>query len=64
MKNVKTTEKYGSLKTSRFISLTIIHVVLVVLAIIWLYPMFWILLSAFRVEYNDQGNLIGIVVSH
>jgi arabinogalactan oligomer/maltooligosaccharide transport system permease protein len=53
-----------SIRKSEFISLTIVHVVLVVLAIIWLYPILWVILNAFRVEYTDRGDLIGIVVSH
>jgi len=56
--------KLPSIKKSEAISLTLIHFVLIVLAIIWLYPTLWVVLSAFRVEYNDQGDLVGIVVSH
>ena len=37
---------------------------LIILSIIWLYPILWVVLTAFRVEYNDSGDLIGIVVSH
>ncbi|HOP57480.1 MAG TPA: sugar ABC transporter permease [Bacillota bacterium] len=40
------------------------YILLVVLSIIWLYPIVWILLNAFRTEYNDQNQLIGIVVSN
>ena len=53
-----------SYKRSEFVSLTIVHAVLVVLAVIWLYPILWVILNAFRVEYTDRGDLIGIVVSH
>jgi arabinogalactan oligomer/maltooligosaccharide transport system permease protein len=53
-----------SIKKSEFVSLTIAHVVLVILAVIWLYPILWVVLNAFRVEYTDRGDLIGIVVSH
>jgi arabinogalactan oligomer/maltooligosaccharide transport system permease protein len=45
-------------------SLVVAHTVLIILAVIWLYPILWVVLSAFRVEYTDQGDLIGIVVSH
>ena len=45
-------------------SLIAAYAVLIVLAIIWLYPILWIVLNAFRVEYNDLGDLVGIVVSH
>ena len=57
-------KKVGSIKKTEIASLTAAHIVLIVLAIIWLYPMLWIALSAFRNEYNDQGILIGIAVSH
>ena len=53
-----------SIRKSEFVSVTIVHVVLVILAIIWLYPILWVVLNAFRVEYTDRGDLIGIVVSY
>jgi len=56
--------KVGSIKRTEIASLTIVHIVLIVLGVIWLYPTLWVVLSAFRVEYNDQGTLIGIVVSN
>jgi arabinogalactan oligomer/maltooligosaccharide transport system permease protein len=56
--------KVHSIRAQRAVSLTIVHIVLITLAVIWLYPTLWVVLSAFRVEYNDQGDLIGIVVSH
>ncbi|MDR1836236.1 MAG: ABC transporter permease subunit [Treponema sp.] len=52
------------IKKGEFGSLVVSHIVLIILAVIWLYPILWVVLSAFRVEYNDQGDLIGIVVSH
>jgi len=55
---------YKSQKTLNAVSLTVTHAVLIILALMWLYPILWIVLNAFRVEYNDQGDLIGIVVSH
>ena len=57
-------KKIHSIKTNRVVSLTAAHIVLIVLAVIWLYPTLWVVLNAFREEYNDQGDLIGIVVSH
>lgn len=41
-----------------------VYVLLTLLSIIWLYPILWIVLQAFRVEYNDNNELIGIVVSY
>ncbi|MCL2276992.1 MAG: ABC transporter permease subunit [Treponema sp.] len=58
------TGKVHSIKAGRAVSLTFAHIALIILAVIWLYPTLWVALSAFRVEYNDQGDLIGIVVSH
>jgi len=58
------TSKVHSIKAGRAVSLTFAHIALIILAVIWLYPTLWVVLSAFRVEYNDQGDLIGIVVSH
>jgi len=56
--------KVNSLKRSEAASVSIVHIVLIILAVIWLYPTLWVVLSAFRTEYNDQGDLIGIVVSN
>jgi arabinogalactan oligomer/maltooligosaccharide transport system permease protein len=54
----------GSIKKNEFASLTLVHAVLIILAVIWLYPILWVVLNAFRVEYTDRGDLIGIVVSY
>ncbi|MDR1802897.1 MAG: hypothetical protein LBQ94_04765, partial [Treponema sp.] len=54
----------GSIKKNEFASLTLVHAVLIVLAVIWLYPILWVILNAFRVEYTDRGDLVGIVVSY
>jgi len=56
--------KTGSIKRNEIASLTVVHIVLIILAVVWLYPTLWVVLSAFRVEYNDQGDFIGIVVSN
>jgi arabinogalactan oligomer/maltooligosaccharide transport system permease protein len=64
MTETKKAAHYRSQKTIEAASLTVTHTVLIILALMWLYPMLWIVLNAFRVEYNDQGDLIGIVVSH
>ena len=57
-------KKQGHMRRNRIIVNTFVYIILVVLCIIWLYPIVWILLNAFRCEYNDQGQLIGIVVSN
>ncbi|MDT8336213.1 MAG: sugar ABC transporter permease [Candidatus Izemoplasmatales bacterium] len=53
-----------SVKASRRTSLIVSYILLVVLTIIWLYPILWIFLNSIRVEYNSSNQLIGIVVSH
>lgn len=57
-------KKLKSVKKTERNSAIIGHIMLTVLSIIWLYPMLWVVLSAFRTEYNDLGELRGIVVSH
>ena len=59
----KEVKKYKSVKTAKLISTIFSYVMLVILSIIWLYPILWIILNAFRVEYED-GAQIGIVVSY
>lgn len=47
MKKEKTT---GSAKTKRLVTNIIVHVVLAILALIWLFPIFWVILTSFRAE--------------
>jgi len=61
---VDSPKKFKSYKTMERTSTVFSYILLVVLSIIWLYPIVWILLNAFRTEYNDQNQLIGIVVSN
>ncbi len=56
--------KFKSVKKAERRSTIIGYITLVVMSIIWLYPIVWIILNAFRTEFNDQGQLIGIVVSN
>ena len=34
------------------------YILLIILSIIWIYPILWIVLQAFRTELNDKGELI------
>ena len=52
------------MRRNRIIANTFVYAILIILSIIWLYPIVWIILSAFREEYNASGNYIGTVVSH
>jgi arabinogalactan oligomer/maltooligosaccharide transport system permease protein len=57
-------KKIKSRKLGKSISTLLGYVTLIVMSIVWIYPILWILLSAFRNEYNDLGQLRGIVVSY
>ena len=56
--------KYKSVKLSKRTSLIFSYAALIILTIVWLYPILWIFLNSIRVEYNSSNQLIGIVVSH
>lgn len=56
-------KKFKSVKRANRISNILSYVALTVLALIWLYPIVWIILNAFRTEFNG-GELVGIVVGH
>lgn len=40
----------GSMKARKFISNTIVHTILAIMAIIWVFPIFWVVLTSFRAE--------------
>ena len=46
-------KRFGSLKREKIFTTIFGHLLLVILAIIWLYPIVWIVLQSFRVEYTD-----------
>lgn len=56
-------KKYKSQSKSRRMGLALTYAILIVLGIIWLIPLIWIFLSAFRCEYQPDGTFIGIVTS-
>ena len=55
-------KKYSSQSRNRRVSLAVTYAILIILAIIWIIPLLWIFLSAFRCEYQD-GTFIGRVTS-
>ena len=57
-------KKVQSQSRNRRVSLGVTYTVLVVLSIIWLIPLVWIVLSAFRCEYQPDGTFIGRVTSN
>lgn len=61
---VKKHNRKQSMKNKKIVSSIIAYAVLIILSIIWLYPVVWIILSAFRGQYNDAGNFVGIPQSN
>ena len=43
-------KKFQSAKRKRFINNSIVHVILAVLAAIWVFPILWVVLTSFRAE--------------
>jgi arabinogalactan oligomer/maltooligosaccharide transport system permease protein len=58
----KTNSLNNKTKNNKAIGTIVSHIVLIVLAIIWLYPILWIFLHSFREEYID-GFYRGIIYS-
>ncbi len=61
---MKKEKKVASQSRNRKISLAATYILLIVLGIIWLTPLIWIVLSAFRCEYQADGTFIGRVTSN
>ena len=57
-------KKFASQSRNRRVSLGVTYAILTVLAIIWLVPLVWIILSAFRCEYRPDGTFIGTVTEN
>ena len=57
-------KKYRSQKAAMRTSKIISYILLVVLSLIWITPIVWIVLSAFREEYRATGAYIGTVTSN
>lgn len=58
---IKLSRKPSSAKANRITSNIATYFVLIILSLIWIIPLVWIVLSAFRTEVNDMGKLIGTV---
>lgn len=58
-----TKKKVSSQSRNRRVSLGVTYAILIILGIIWLIPLAWIALSAFRCEYNGD-TFIGTVTSN
>ena len=57
-------KKVSSQSRNRRVSLGVTYAILIIMGIIWLIPLLWILLSAFRCEYQPDGTFIGRVTSN
>lgn len=63
-KEKKLKQSYLNLSSSEKISRLGAYILLIALCLIWLYPIVWIVLNAFRTEFNPDGTMVGTVVSH
>lgn len=43
-------KKYASAKRKRLINNTVVHVILAIMAVIWVFPILWVILTSFRAE--------------
>lgn len=57
-------KKFKSMKKADRNSNIAGYIILGLMSVVWLYPIVWIVLNALRTEKNDQGQLIGTVVSN
>jgi arabinogalactan oligomer/maltooligosaccharide transport system permease protein len=57
-------QKVHSIKKQERLFTGLSYLLLIILTVIWLYPILWIILNAFRTERNNAGELVGIVVSN
>ena len=64
MSNLLRPKKFKSQARSRRVSLGVTYTILTILGIIWLIPLLWIILSAFRCDYQPDGTFIGTVTSY
>ena len=64
MSTITKQKKYRSQSRTQKASLSATYVILILLAILWLIPLVWIVLSAFRCEYQPDGTFIGRVTSN
>lgn len=49
-------KKYTSAKTKKFVTNSFVHILLAILSIIWLFPIFWVVLTSFRAEKGSYQS--------
>lgn len=59
--NIKSEKKLSSAGRRRFLNNSIVHVILAVLATIWVFPIVWVVLTSFRAE---KGSYISTFFPH
>ena len=52
-------KKLQSASQKKIINDTIVHIVLTILAVIWLFPIFWVIMTSFR---KEQGSYISTFI--
>ena len=57
-------KKFKSQSRNRKVSLGVTYTILVIMSLIWIIPLLWIFLSAFRCQYQPDGTFIGRVTSN
>ena len=57
-------KKFHSAKRKRMINNTIVHIVLAVLAAIWIFPIIWVVLTSFRAEKGSYVSTFFPPVSY
>lgn len=56
-------KKFKSQHASDITGRIFTYIILIVLSLIWIIPILWIFLSAFRCDYKTDGTFIGIITS-
>ena len=54
--NAKNKKKFTRARAGRFIRNSLVHVILAVLSVIWLFPVFWVVMTSLRVEDGGKGS--------
>lgn len=57
-------KKYRSQKAKDISSRIVAYIVLIILSLIWIIPILWIVLTAFRCEYQPDGTAITAITSN
>ena len=64
MNTIENPRKFKSYSTSRNVATVFAYLFLIVLAVIWLYPMLWIVVSSFKVSLDGEPLGIGSMTTY